>query len=337
MALLQAAQAKRAATIVGLQVPIAQRHVAAFQGPTETVMYHAKSLSPWFRHAVSAILAWAILSSAATVLAQVPPVLTISDATVAEGNAGTTVLTLPYALNQPTSTTVTGYVEVTPLTGAAFSPAVGGAACGDTGVDFVRLNGLLLMMQPDPLKPPRGAITITVCGDVFTESDDHLWVRLRGIQGAQCYEGTCDAIGTIRNDGDTTPMPPSTFSIADVSVTEPVTGTHGVTFTVSLGSASSVPLQVDYRTVDGTARSTGAGTGPWACPMIDYQARSGTLQFPSGVVRKTVTTNVCGGDSSSEGNETFFLDLSNVSPGTAIADARGIATIRDGGLRIRVP
>lgn len=282
--------------------------------------------------ALASVLAWAI--PAAT--AQVPPILTISDASVVEGNAGTTLLTLSYALNKPTSTPVTGFVEVTPLTGAAFRPPIGGTACGDPGVDYVRLGGLLLMMQPDLAKPPQGAVTITVCGDAFTEPDEHLFVRLGGIQGADCFEGTCDGIGTIRNDGDATPMPPATLAVSDVTVTEPTTGTKSMSFKVSLGSASLNPVAVNYRTADGTARATGSGTGPWTCPLIDYMSKRGQLEFASGEVTKSVTTTICGGDSTSEGSETFFLDLTNAT-GTTIADPRGVATIRNGGLQIRLP
>ncbi|MCM2310575.1 MAG: hypothetical protein NDI84_04150, partial [Steroidobacteraceae bacterium] len=273
---------------------------------------------------VAIVLAW----TAPIAAAQVPPILTIEDASVTEGNAGTTVLTLRYALNQPTSTPVTGFVEVTPLTGAAFRPAIGGIACGGPGVDYVRLGGLLLLMQPDQANPPQGAVSITVCGDVFAEPDEHLWVRLGGIQGAQCFEGTCDGIGTIRNDGDTTPLPPSTFAVSDAAVTEPATGTKSVSFTVSLGSANPNRVEVDYRTIDGTARSTGPGTGPWTCPLIDYLGKTGRLVFQSGEVSKTVTTSICGGDSTSESNETFTLRLAN-PVGTTIADSSGTATIRN--------
>ncbi len=101
----------------------------------------------------------------------------------------------------------------------------------------------------------------------------------------------------------------------DAAVTEPATGTKSVGFTVSLGSASSNRIEVDYRTMDETARSTGPGTGPWTCPVVDD-------------LSETVTTSICGGDSTSESNETFTLRLAN-PVGTTIADSSGVATIRN--------
>jgi chitinase len=277
------------------------------------------------------------------VAAQVPPVLSITDATVVEGNAGTTQLAFTLSVNQRLSGTVSGVVSVIGLSGASFRPAIRGQSCGDPGVDFAwpadgpfqmsqaggtLPSGAYLNGNPDPNAPPTATLTIAVCGDPYSEPDEHLFVRLQNVQGAQCFEGTCDGIGTIRNDGDTTPMPPSTLAVSDPTVSEPITGTRTVSFVVSLGSASPSRVEVDYATVDGTARSTGPGSGPWTCPIIDYLSKTGRLVFQSGEVRKTVTTSVCGGDSTSEGNENFVLRLSNAQ-GTTIADTSGTATIRN--------
>ena len=275
-----------------------------------------------------AAVAVMMASAVSTASAQAPPTLTVTDASVVEGNTGTTTLTFRYSLNRTTSTPVTGAIEVIPLTGAAFRPAIGFKDCVNAGVDFKVLGGLLLMMQPNLNQPPEGAVNVTVCGDIYSEPDEHVFIRFIGVQGAQCFEGTCDGIGTIRNDGDNTPMPPSTLSVNDPVVMEPSIGTRSMSFTVSLGSASSNAIDVRYRTVDGSARATGPGSGPWTCPLIDYFSKNGRLTFQSGEVRKTVTTNVCGGDSVSESDETFKLLLENAN-GTQIDDPVGIATIRN--------
>ena len=281
------------------------------------------------RHLVSsAALVVAGLVAAATASSQVPPTLTIRDASVIEGNTGATTLTFRYSLDRTTSTPVTGAIEVIPLRGAAFRPAIGFKDCGNAGVDYKVLGGTLLMMQPNMTQPPEGAVSVTVCGDIYSEPDEHILIRFIGVQGAQCFEGTCDGIGTIRNDGDTTPMPPSTLSVNDPVVTEPLTGKKDVTFKIRLGSASLDDVSVDYRTVDGSARATGSGSGPWTCPLVDYFSKSGKHTFGSGEVEKTVTTYVCGGDSTSESNETFKLLLENAT-GTQVDDPTGVATIRN--------
>ncbi len=229
-----------------------------------------------FRQQHSSSLDWVTVPTAS---AQVPPTLTVIDASVVEGNTGTTTLTFRYSLDRTTSTPVTGAIEVIPLTGAAFRPAIGFKDCGNTGVDYKVLGGTLLMMQPNLNQPPEGAVSVTVCGDIYSEPDEHVLIRFIGVQGAQCFEGTCDGIGTIRNDGDTTPMPPSTLSVNDPVVTEPLTGTRSISFKISLGSANFDPVDVQYRTVDGSARATGPGSGPWTCPLIDYFSKNGQHTF----------------------------------------------------------
>lgn len=278
----------------------------------------------------AAVAAVAVMTASAvpTASAQVPPTLTVTDASVVEGNTGTTTLTFRYSLDRTTSTPVTGAIEVIPLTGAAFRPAIGFKDCGNTGVDYKVLGGTLLMMQPNLNQPPEGAVSVTVCGDIYSEPDEHIFIRFSGVQGAQCFEGTCDGIGTIRNDGDTTRMPPSTLSVNDPVVTEPLTGTRSISFKISLGSANFDPIEVQYRTVDGSARAIGPGSGPWNCPLIDYFSKNGQHTFQRGEVEKTVTTNVCGGDSTSESSETFKLLLENAT-GTQVDDPVGVATIRN--------
>jgi len=66
------------------------------------------------------------------------------------------------------------------------------------------------------------------------------------------------------------------------------------------------PVQVDYRTVDGTAA---AGS--------DYQSVSGTLVFQQGETRKQVRVGVLG-DPVHELDESFSLELSNLQPGGRI-------------------
>ncbi len=76
------------------------------------------------------------------------------------------------------------------------------------------------------------------------------------------------------------PVSPSTVKagIYDSTVVE---GSDDLEFVISLSSASSVTVSMDYTTADGTAE---AGT--------DYTATSGSVEFAPGEVRKFVTVNV---------------------------------------------
>lgn len=112
-----------------------------------------------------------------------------------------------------------------------------------------------------------------------------------------------------------TPSQP-TLSINDVSVNEGNAGTSNATFTVSLSQpAGAGGVSFDIATADGSAT---AG--------VDYVASSLTGQtIPAGSSSATFTVLV-NGDTLSEPNETFFVNISNVS-GASVSDAQGQGTI----------
>ena len=104
------------------------------------------------------------------------------------------------------------------------------------------------------------------------------------------------------------------ISAADVSVTEPDTGTTNAVFTVRLSTSWLTPVTVRYATANGTA------TTP-----ADYGSRSGTLTFAPGETSKTVQVPVQG-DTVTEPNEQFRLDLSYPT-NAGISDGSAQATI----------
>ncbi|NCR78384.1 MAG: hypothetical protein GPI92_24060, partial [Microcystis aeruginosa K13-06] len=114
-------------------------------------------------------------------------------------------------------------------------------------------------------------------------------------------------------------QPPISLTINDVTVTEGNSGTTNAVFTVSLSSAASTVVSVDYATANGTAT---AGTDYTAIPPT-------TLTFNPGETSKTITVAV-NGDNQVELNETFFLNLSNLQTNgsnVTLADNQGQGTI----------
>src|SRR5690242_20649226 len=83
-----------------------------------------------------------------TAMAQALPIMVIDDASVFEGNAGTTILKRPVHFVGTQSSTVTGTVSAIPLSGTGFHPAVGGAACGGS-VDFVQFGNVPFSIPPN--------------------------------------------------------------------------------------------------------------------------------------------------------------------------------------------
>ena len=105
--------------------------------------------------------------------------------------------------------------------------------------------------------------------------------------------------------------------VSDVTVTEGDTGTGAANFTISLITASSSTVTVDYAT------SNGSATAP-----EDYTAQPATqLIFNPGETSKIATVMV-NGDTLDEPDETFFINLSN-AVNAAILDNQGQGTIID--------
>ena len=104
------------------------------------------------------------------------------------------------------------------------------------------------------------------------------------------------------------------LSLSDASVTEGHSGAAPATFTVTLSSASLVPVLVDYATSNGAAAAPG-----------DYTATAGTLTFTPGATSLTLQVPISG-DTAVEADETFTVALSG-AVGATIADATGLGTI----------
>ena len=107
-----------------------------------------------------------------------------------------------------------------------------------------------------------------------------------------------------------------TMSINDVTITEGASGTSAANFTVSLSSASSNTVTVNYATADNTAV---AG--------VDYVATSGTLTFTPGQTSRTLSVAI-NGDVLNEDNVSFNVNLTAPVNAT-ISDSQGVGTIVD--------
>src|SRR5919108_161666 len=103
------------------------------------------------------------------------------------------------------------------------------------------------------------------------------------------------------------------ISIDDVTITEGDAGPTTATFTVS--RTGTAAFTVDFATADGTAS---AGS--------DYVATSNTLTFAAGERTKTVSVTI-NGDTTVEGDETFYLNLFNASNGGTFFDSQGVGTV----------
>jgi chitinase len=219
-----------------------------------------------------------------------PPTLTISDAQVTEGDAGTKQMLFTVALSRAATSAVSvGYATQ--------------AGTATSGSDFTATTGTLSFAAGETSK----TIVVTVQGDTAVEADETFNLLLSNPAGATIADGT--GLGTILND-DVAP----TLAISDAQLAEGQAGSAQMLFTVTLSRAAGSPVSVSYATQAGTA-SSGS----------DFTATSGTLSFAAGETSKTIGVTVQG-DAAVEANETFNLVLSGAT-GATIADGTGVGTI----------
>ncbi|MET0555796.1 MAG: Calx-beta domain-containing protein [Vicinamibacteria bacterium] len=194
----------------------------------------------------------------------------IANATVAEGNGGTTPATFAVSLSPAAAQAVT--VQYATSNGTALA-----------GSDYNASSGTVTF-------PPGSTsqnVNVPVIGDTLDEDDETFVVTLSNASGAAI--GTAQAVGTIQ-DNDAAPG----VSIGDCA--SPEGGVCGLAVTLSAPSGKGIT--VNYATSNGSAT---AGS--------DYQATSGTLGFAPGQTAAAVNVVVFG-DTVDETDETFTVLLS---------------------------
>jgi hypothetical protein len=236
------------------------------------------------------------------------PVLAIADASVSEGNSGTTLLTFPVSLRTsdlsqplPTSQTVT----------VQWATANGTATLADN--DYVAGSGTVIFAPGETSK----TIQVAVNGDLKRELDETLVVNLSS--PANVTMPDAQAVGTILND-DAVPQ----VSVGDVTLVEGSGGAGSPTsfiFPVTLSNPSDTSVTVFWTTANGTAVAGAFGTGDFVGVGLTL------LSFPAGAVTRTVTVQVHA-DGLVEPDEVFYVDLSSPS-GATLLRSRGVGRIQD--------
>lgn len=227
------------------------------------------------------------------------PSLSIDDASVAEGNAGTTMLSFPVTLSAASGRAVSVMYATTAGTATA-------------GTDYTTANGTLNI----PAGATTGMINVMVTGDAIAESDEAFTITLSAPTNAT-IAAPPTATGTILNDDGALPA----LTINDVSLAEGNAGTTSLSFTVTLSAAAAANVTVAYATANNSATDA-PGVGG-----TDYVPTAGTLTFTPGQLTRPIVVQIVG-DINDEANENFRVNLSAATNAT-IADAQGVGTITD--------
>ena len=236
-----------------------------------------------------------------------PPIsnLSINDVTQLETNAGTTTFAFTVSVVPPLAT---GNIT--------FDIATADGTATTANNDYVANS---LTAQVIPANTGSYTFNVLVNGDTAVESDETFFVDLTNISATgPSVPNVTDAqgLGTITND-DAAPVP--NLSINDVTLAEGNAGTTTFAFTVSLSQPAGLGgVTFDIATTDGTA----------TLANNDYILQSLTGQtIPAGI--STYTFNVLvNGDVTAEPNETFFVNVTNVT-GASVTDGQGLGTINN--------
>ncbi len=218
------------------------------------------------------------------------PTLSISDVTLAEGNAGTTNFQFTVTLSAPSASPVSASFTTNPVSAAE-------------GTDYLDATGTVNF----PALSTSQTIDVTINGDTTFEPNETFNVVLSSPSGAAFADDT--GVGTIQND-DAQPS----LSINDVTLSEGDAGTTNFQFTVTLSGPSGTPVSASYTT---NPVSASEGT--------DYLDATGTVSFPALSTSQTIDLTI-NGDTTFEPDETFNVVLSAPS-GAAFSDDTGAGTI----------
>ncbi|BFM08769.1 Calx-beta domain-containing protein [Halioxenophilus aromaticivorans] len=228
--------------------------------------------------------------------APVVSVLSLSPASVVEGNDGTTAL--------------------------SFSVSVTPAAASDIEVDIATADGTALagedyLARSETITIAAGSaqatVDISVLGDTQSEDDEQLSLTIANAVGADIDVAT--AVGTIVND-DTVAPALSSVSVAAASLVEGDSGDSEMQFALTITPAASQDITLQASTTDGTAV---AGE--------DYAGLSETITIPAGSETFNVGVLITG-DAGYEEDEQFSLVLSD-AVGAELGQATALGTIEN--------
>lgn len=184
----------------------------------------------------------------------------------------------------------------------------------NAGSDYAAKSGQLVFAPGQTLM----TVPVTIFGDAIAEPDERFRLTLSNPTNATLERPAGEA---VIQDDDSGPRP--TLTMTPVRVLEGTTSNNDAVFRVTLSSAATAEVRVDYATANGNAI---AGS--------DYIATSGTLIFALGEASKTIIVSTIA-DKIAEPEESFTLTLAH-AVNAVIGTGEAVGTIvDDDGTRFR--
>lgn len=140
------------------------------------------------------------------------------------------------------------------------------------------------------------------------------WIRLVDVDASGGDDGL--AIDDFSLTGFPAVATPGALAINDVTLAEGNSGTTNFTFTVTRSGGTAGAVSATWTLANGTSDNADFTTTP----------QTGSVNFLDGETSKTITITVAG-DTTVEGNDTFFVNLTAPTGGATISDGQGLGTI----------
>ena len=235
------------------------------------------------------------------------PAVSISDATVTEGDSGTVSASFNVILSHASGTAST--VAYATSDGSATAPA-----------DYQAASDTVTFAAGDVAE----TVILNVKGDEMHEAAEDFMVTLSAPTNAVL--ANAQGRGLIENDDDAPKV-----SVSDATVSEGNSGSVETAFSLSLSRPTSQAVTVSYSTSDDSAVASS-----------DYTATTGSLTLPAGTTVHTAQVAIIP-DTVKEPAERFHLDVTSTT-NADLGDGAGMGTITNDDrdvskltLRVRIP
>ncbi|KAA1421815.1 hypothetical protein F0U44_05975 [Nocardioides humilatus] len=234
-------------------------------------------------------------SATATILTDDGASVSVGDAKVTEGNAGTTALT--FTLTRSLSLDGTASVDVATANGTATA-----------GSDYVALAPATVTFSDGEATK---SVVVQVKGDAVAESNETFKLTLTGVD---VFVADAEATGTIvDNEGPIEAAPSTYFSVDDPFAEEGNVGGSTALATITRSGDVSGASSVHVTTIDGST------------DQYDFDPVDTTVTFTAGQTTKTVPITIFG-DTYPEEFEAFGIALS-APVGGVVSDDLGFGVI----------
>jgi Ca2+-binding RTX toxin-like protein len=231
------------------------------------------------------------------------PSMSVTPASIVEGDVGSTTVALTITLNAPSDTPTTVHYATADGTATA-------------GADYTAISGDVVFAPGETSK----TVLVSISGDVLDEANELFSFNLTS---ANTLNASASALVTII-DNDASPV----ASINTVTVTEGNAGVSTMTFTATLSSASAQTVTLNYAAANGTAM---AGSD-----YVDHTPHLGQITFAPGQTSATITYDIVGDTIHETPVEFYTVALSNPTNAT-IGNGVGVGFIADNDAAILTP